>query len=341
MCWQKRHSAMQAMDRAMLDAHDALLLKDTIPKIQLFVYQSNRIGNMLTMISKPQYGHLSKRVLVCLACLVLLCLPRSQVAGMTTCADEEKNCKSRCGPQSQYDFDCDDDQNGARAFSCACRSTGEWSEVASIPSGFATPFPFDMFPGTAGRDAAAVVSESGDNVDYCTRERASCVALCGNITAPDFDCKDEASKDGSSTSQSSACACQVDSTATPATEPTTKPSGTASTNDSIDMFLPQNRSCEVSRLSCQKSCPEGSKADFQCESRSAKDGSPLQDFSSSCACVPLDIPQDGNLSGNLQSTDGEVATDASFRAGAKYVIQYMMASLLVLQAAMGLDNEAE
>lgn len=268
-----------------------------------------------------------ERVLLCLCCLVLLSLPRSMVTA-STCADEEKTCKARCGNGSQYDFDCDDSTNGgAQAFSCACRSTGEWSEVANFPSGFATPLTLDSFTTSTER------KDTNTSQDYCTRERSLCSALCVNGTVPDFDCKDETSKDGASSSQASACACKSGDSSSKTTVDSTIPI--------VETGLTRNGTCETSKLSCQESCPEGSKAEFTCESRSTKDGSALQNFSGSCTCLPLDATQDGPVSGNLQANN-EVPTDSGeFVFGARYAIQYMMASLLMLQAALGIGNDAE
>lgn len=257
---------------------------------------------------------------------------------MTTCADEEKQCRARCGTDSEYDFDCDDSGNGAQAFSCACRSTGGWSEAASIPSGFATPLTFDTAPIAPVRNAVNTTTDSQGTQDYCTRERSLCAALCAEGTVPDFDCKDETSKDGSSSSLSSACACKTDEKRSPPSKnPVVGPSNTPAV---LEEVMPRNGTCETSKLSCQKSCPEGSRADFTCDSVPMNDGSSLQNFSSSCRCLPLDATQDGPLSGNIQANN-EVPTDAGFQAGAKYAIQYMMASLLMLQAAMGIADDAE
>jgi len=256
------------------------------------------------------------------------------VFSASTCAEEEKACKTRCGSGFEFDFDCDDSQNGARAFSCACRSTGEWSEVASFPSGFETPLAFDSFPDSAGRNTEVNTNTvSEDSPDYCTRERSLCAALCVNGTQPDFDCKDDTSKDGASSSQASACACKASNSSSKTS---------IDTNIAVTPTdLPRNGTCETSRLSCIESCPEGSKADFTCESSSTKDGTAFRAFSGSCKCLPLDVTQDGPLSGSIQANNEVPTDDAKFTAGAKYAIQYMMASLVILQAAMGIDHDAE
>lgn len=274
---------------------------------------------------------ISRRLLMWSWCLVLL-LTRSQAVSANTCAELEKACKTRCGIGSEYDFDCDDTQNEARAYSCACRSTGEWSEVATFPSGFETPLAFDSFPAPAGRNTVTTANTSEVSSDYCTRERSLCAALCVNGTEPDFDCKDETTKDGASSSQASACACIT-------SQSSSKTSIDASTTGNVKI-LPQNGTCETSRVSCQESCPDGSKADFTCESRSTKDGNNLETFSGTCRCLPLDATLDGPLSGSLQANN-EVPTDAGFASGAKYAIQYMMASLIMLQAALGIDTDGE
>ena len=284
------------------------------------------------MTAHVNHSVISRRLLLLGWCLVLVLLTRSEGVSANTCAEEEKACKTRCGTGSEYDFDCDDTQDGARAFSCACRSTGEWSEVAMFPSGFDTPLTFDSSASSLERNTVTPTNTSQDTSDYCTRERSLCAALCANGTEPDFDCKDETAKDGSSSSQASACACKTSSSSS-------KTSIDSNTSGGVPT-LPKNGTCETSRVSCQQSCPEGSKAEFTCESRSTNDGKALDAFSGTCVCLPLDATQDGPLSGRIQANN-EVPTDAGFASGAKYAIQYMMASLIMLQAAMGIEPDGE
>jgi len=245
---------------------------------------------------------------------------RAQLPALS-CTEEENACRTRCGGNGKYDFDCNDSGQGARAFSCSCSGVGDgWATtVNDIPQEYV-----------------------GTNDTQCTQEKTSCSRSCPQGTVPKFECKHE--KQEGSFSLATACACVSGNASSPVQEDPVHesiPENISQENEPI--IAKQNGDvCQQKKKACEATCPDGTVPDFNCENNAQPDGSSFS-ISSACACVsptsesnqPAELA--GNQSANLQSSGSDVPT-SGFTAGANFVIQYIMASLLMIEALVQGDE---
>lgn len=265
------------------------------------------------------------RVVTIVTALLLLVSQSQYVSAQvptSSCTEEENACLTRCGGKGKYDFDCNDSGEGARAFSCSCSGTGNgWATtVNDIPQEYI-----------------------GANDTQCAQERSSCSKSCPQGTVSKFECKHE--KQEGSFSLATACACVAGNTSSPVQEDHVNEIIPANSSQESDSTIPKQNgdTCEQKKKACETTCPRGTVPDFNCENNARPDGSSFS-ISSACACVSPSseskqtVQPTGNQSANLQSDGSDVPTSSGFTAGANFVIQYIMASLLMLEALVQGDE---